>query len=306
LVTWNSADKLPDPLTALASQRYPRFELIAVDNASCDRSLEQVHARFPGAKSVRNPDNRGFSGGHNQAIRLAAGEYYLPLNPDVVVTPDYIGHLVEALETHPECGSAAGKLLREPGVIDSSGLFINRRRQQFLRGHGEADRGQYEMPGEVFGVDGAAPLYRRSMLEDVREADDYFDQDFFAYKEDVDLAWRARWLGWSTWYEPRAVALHGRRFQPGNRSVSPQIRFYSVRNRYFLLMKNESREGWRRDALPIFFYDLQIAMYLLLRERRSLGAAPAAWSLRRRMGRKHAALMARRRASPAAMLEWFR
>ena len=307
LVTWNSRNDLPATLDALSRQGYPDIEVIAVDNGSDDDSVAQVGSRFPQANMILNTENMGYSGGHNQGILAARGDYYLPLNPDVILEPGYVEHLVETLEKHPDAGAAAGKLQRAPGVIDTTGLFINRRRQQFLRGHGEPDRGQYDRQEEVFGVDGAAPLYRRTMLEDAREVSgDYFDQDFFAYKEDVDLAWRARWLGWSTRYEPRAMAIHGRTFQPGNRSVSPRIRFYSVRNRYLLLMKNECREGWRRDALPILFYDLQIALYLLLRERGSLGALRAAFGLREQMGRKHSALMARRRVSPDTMLRWFK
>lgn len=278
LVTWNSAEKLPATLAALKIQNYRHIELIVVDNASADNSIAQTCAYFPNARIIKNKENRGFCGGHNQAICHSKGKYYLPLNPDVEMMPEYIVELVDTLESHPDCGSAAGKLLRQPGVIDTTGLFINRRRQQYLRGHGESDHGQFETPGEVFGVDGAAPLYRREMLEDIQINGQYFDELFFAHKEDVDLAWRARLMGWGCWYQPRALAYHERNFKPNQRSsISPEIRMHAVKNRYLLLLKNETSVGFLEDGLQIFWYDLKIFIYLCLFERSSLQAFKFIW-----------------------------
>lgn len=304
LVTWNSAAPLDACLTALAGQTWPHLELIVVDNASTDDSLAQVQRRWPTAQVLANTENRGYAGGHNQALRLARGAYYLALNPDVVLAPEYVAQLVTALEARPECGAAGGKLLLAPGQLDSTGLFIDRRRRQYLRGHGEADRGQYPA-GPVFGLDGAAPLYRRAMLEEVAFEGQVFDEAFFAYKEDVDLAWRARWLGWGAWYAPEAVAEHTRTFRPGRRERGNTFtRRLSVRNRYLLLMKNEMPAGWRRDGLRILLYDLAILGYLLLREPRSLGALREAYQLWPVMRRWRADLAARRRVPPEAALEW--
>jgi len=307
LVTWNSAPKLPTTLEALAQQRYPQLEIVIVDNASQDDSVTQAQARFPQARFILNQDNRGFCGGHNQAIRVARGAYYLPLNPDVTMQPDYVSALVEALEQHPACGLAAGKLLQAPEVIDTTGLFINRRRQQYLRGHGESDQGQYDAPGEVFGVDGAAPLYRRAMLEAIQFEGEYFDETFFAHKEDVDLAWRARLLGWGCWYTPEAVAFHPRSFRPGQRGhIAPAVRVHAVKNRYLLLAKNESRAGWQRDGAHILFYDLQILIYLMLFERSSLQAWPLLRAVWARAQRWRQMIWAQARISPNEFLTWFR
>jgi GT2 family glycosyltransferase len=310
LVTWNSAAHLPACLSALAGQTYPSLELIAVDNASTDDSAAQVAARCPAARVVRSPVNTGYCGGHNQAIRAARGGYYLPLNPDVVMTPTYVAALVDALEARPRHGSVAGKLLQADGprpTIDSTGLFIDRKRRQYLRGHGELDTGRYAQATEVFGVDGAAPLYRRAMLDDIQIDGEYFDESFFAHKEDVDLAWRAQLLGWSCWYTPEAVAVHPRNFRPGRRTpMAPAIRVHAVKNRYLLLLKNESRAGWRRDGARILAYDLQILAYLLLFERASLGAIPLlrrAWPRARRW---RSEIWRRARTQPEAALEWFR
>ncbi len=278
LVTWNSARFLPGCLGALAGQDYPKVELIVVDNASADESLELVSRQANPAKVIRNGTNTGFCHAHNQAIEASTGTYYLALNPDIEMQAGFIRRLVEALEEHPRCGSALGKLLLsgEGGgapLLDSTGLFLDRRRRQWVRGHAELDRGQYDSSCEVFGPDGAAPLYRRQMLEDIKIQGEYFDESFFAHKEDVDLAWRARLFGWACWYEPAAIAFHRRAFRPGRReAMSSEIKLHAVKNRYFLLVKNETAAGWRRDWLHILWYDLKILAYMILFERSSLSA----------------------------------
>lgn len=307
LVTWNSATYLPDCLGALSRQTYPAVELIVVDNASSDNSVQHIFARYPSAHIIRNSVNCGYSAAHNQAIRAASGDFYLALNPDVVMQPDYIEALVATLSVDSQCGAAGGKLLLEPAVFDSAGLFLDRRRRQYLRAHGKRDDGQFDQPCEVFGVDGAAPLYRRAMLEDIQFEGQFFDECFFAYKEDVDVAWRARLRGWKAWYEPAAVALHVRAFRPGRRERgNRRTRRYSVRNRYLLLMKNETCEGWRRDWPYILGYDVQILIYLLLREPTSLWALREAQQLWPRMQRWRTYIHSRRCATTAEVESWFR
>lgn len=311
MVTWNSATPLPACLKAISSQDYSALELIVVDNASADQSIDMVLQHLPTARIIRNAENTGFCHAHNQAIQVSSGAYYLALNPDVVLEPGYVLALVSALEQRPDFGSAAGKLLQstmdgQSAILDGTGLFMDRQRRQYLRGYGEPDLGQYDQGGEVFGVDGAAPLYRRAMLEDVKIDGQYFDESFFAHKEDVDLAWRARLLGWRCWYTPEAVAIHPRNFRPGQRNlVPPAVRVHAVTNRYLLLLKNESRSGWRRDALHILWYDVKILIYLCLFERSSLVALkelrqswPRAKSWRREIWK-------RVHVDPKEILRWF-
>lgn len=312
LVTWNSSRHLTACLAALGQQIHESLETIVVDNSSTDESLATVTAHLPGARIIRNATNEGFCRAHNQAIHLTQGSYYLALNPDVVMQPGYVAALVSALEESPQYGSAGGKLWLpregdEPVRIDSTGLFLDRRRRQYLRGHGEADRGQYDQAGEVFGVDGAAPLYRRTMLDDAQVDREFFDESFFAHKEDVDLAWRARLLGWRSMYVPEATAYHQRSFRPGRRTpMAPSIRIDAIKNRYLLLLKNESRLGWRRDGPRIAWYDLRILAYLCLFERTSLAAFAR---LRRQWARAlewRRQIWQRARVEPQQMLEWFR
>jgi GT2 family glycosyltransferase len=310
IATWNSESHIPTCLRRLEEQRYPNLEVTVVDNASVDRSVELVRQSWPGARVIENGRNDGFCRAHNTAIRASAGKYYLALNPDVQMLPGFLDHLVVALESQPASGAAMGKLLQPsesgPPAIDAAGLGINRSRHQYLRGRGEPDRGQYDTASEVFGVDGAAPLYRLSMLEDVKIEGQYFDEQFFAYMEDVDLAWRARLFGWASWYEPAATAVHARTFQPGRRRLMPRpMRRMAVKNRYLMLLKNEGREEFRRDWWRILGYDLGIWGYILLLEQSSAGAV----GLLRRQWDEGLAwrreIWARAKALPAERMQWF-
>jgi GT2 family glycosyltransferase len=310
IVTWNSEQDLPACLGGLAEQTYRALELIVVDNGSADGSVELVRRRFPKATVLRNPTNEGHCRAQNQAIRAGHGEFYLGLNPDVRLLPGYMESMVGALGSRPECGSALGKIWQTveqtPRLLDSTGLYIDRRRHQYLRGHRQPDRGQFDQAGEVFGVDGAVAFYRREMLEDVAIEGEYFDEQFFAYMDDVDLAWRARLMGWRAWYEPAAQAFHRRRFKPGLRApMERDIRRIAVKNRYLTILKNEGDEEWRRDWWRVRLYDLQIFAYMFLLEQSSLGAYGL---LRREWNRGkewREEIWRRARARPEERLRWF-
>jgi GT2 family glycosyltransferase len=310
IVLWNSAGDLPACLAGIAAQEYPQIEVVAVDNRSADDSVRIVRESFPAARILRNTENLGYGAAHNQAIRSSRGEFYLPLNPDVRWQPGFLARLVRALEQRPELGSAVGKILQSPDQdpprIDSTGLFIDRRRHQYLRGYGEPDRGQYDRAGDIFGADGASPLHRREMLEDVSIGGEYFDPQHFMYMEDVDLAWRARLCGWRTWFDPDALAWHGRAFKPGNRrAMPPDLRRLAVKNRYLTILKNESTAGWRRDWWRILSYDLLIWGYILLCEQSSFGALGLLRTQWPAIRRWRSELAAKVKAGLTEQLRWF-
>lgn len=311
IVTYNSAPALESCARGVKRQSYPELEIIVVDNGSSDSSIASATALLPDAQLICNPSNLGFAGAHNQAIRAGDGEYYLAINPDVELQEGFIRHLVEALERRPEFGMAIGKMWQAydtvPKLIDGCGLFLDRARHQYLRGHGQRDLGQYDEAEEVFGGDGAAILFRREMLEGVHVDGEYFDELFFLHKEDVDLVWRARLMGWRTWYEPKAVSVHGRTFKPGlPRMVPGEIRRLSVRNRYFMMLKNMTWTGFYSDFFAIFWYDLRVFLYMLFLEQRSLGAYFMFLKRLPRLLRQRRQIQARRAIADAEMLEWFR
>lgn len=313
IVTWNNERHLRPCLAALSSQTYRNLELIIVDNASQDRSAQLAAEILPQGRLLRNRRNEGYCRAHNQAVSSSRGEYYLALNPDVILQPRYVAFLVQALESRPEFGSAMGKLWLsgnapgEPTVLDGTGLFIDRRRRQYLRGHGEPDLGQYDVQEEVFGADGAAPLYRRQALEDARILGEVFDEEYFGYHADVDLAWRCRLLGWKCVYESRAVAVHERRFRPRHRRGVPRrLRRQALKNRYLTVLKNESAECFRRDWWRILTYDVQVLAYVAALEQTSLPAYAGLAKASRRALQWRRELWKRVRVDASQRLLWFR
>ncbi len=253
-------------------------------------------------------DNTGFSAAHNLAILRSRAPFYLALNPDVFLFPDFVEHLVDAMDGDSQVGSASGKLLLagDQTRIDSTGIYLVPAQRHFDRGQGEADVGQYDTPDFVFGASAAAALYRRAMLEDVAVEGEVFDEDFFAYREDADLAWRAQLFGWRARYVPAARALHQRRVRPDARAETPAaINRMSVRNRFLLRIKNQPFRQFVRFAGPGVWRDIQVLGYALLAEHSSLPAFLDVLRLLPRMWRKRRMILARRRVSVRDMDRWF-
>jgi GT2 family glycosyltransferase len=296
------------------AQTHSPLDLRIADNGSSDGTRALLEQLTTISERQYFPDNRGFSAAHNALIASSRGDFYLALNPDVVMTPEFIARLVDALGRDPRAGSATGKLLRlrevpppAPDIIDSTGIVMLPSQRHLDRGADREDTGQYARAGEVFGASGAAALYRRTMLEDTRVGQEYFDEDFFAYREDADLAWRAQLLGWSCLYVPEAVARHGRRVTPERRAgLPPAINYYSVRNRFLLRVKNQTAGHAMRFLMPALARDLQVIGYVLLREHSSLGALRDVIRLWPRTWTKRRAIMAKRRRPTGEMIGWFR
>jgi len=255
IVNWNHGDFIGGCLEALFAQEGAAFDVTVVDNGSTDGSREWVPSRYPDVRVYAFSENRGFSQAFNYGATRACGAFVLSLNPDVTVMPGFVRELLCAADQGENVGMVAPKLLRadDPTRLDSTGLFVDRRRRPYDRGQGEIDRGQYDALTNVFGASGAAALYRRDMLEDLPLDGAYFDEDFFAYYEDADLAWRARLRGWRCVYAPGAVATHKRgwgdtlckRGHAAKGSAGPRL---ALRNRYLMTLKNDA---WRYTLLDL-------------------------------------------------------
>jgi GT2 family glycosyltransferase len=308
IVTWNSASYLERTLAAIRAQTVP-LQLLVVDNASTDGTRDLLE-RLTGPGERRLLDrNTGFSAGHNLAIRHTHGHAYLALNPDVFLEPDCVAILSAALEALPAVG-AVGPVLRramEAGRVDSAGIVMRPSQRHVDRGQDETDRGQFEEPCDVFGVTGACALYRRRMLDEVAVDGEIFDEDFFAYREDADLAWRCQLLGWRAVVVPRARAFHVRRVTPERRRELPaSINRWSVRNRFLLRIKNQTPRHALTFAMPALVRDLQVVGYVLTQERSSLGGLADVVRLWPRIWRKRRWIMRRRVAREADVARWFR
>jgi len=304
-VTWNSARHLRRCLEGIALQTIA-LELIVVDNASSDDSLDIVG---DGVRVIRNTTNRGFSAAVNQALKVARGEFVLLLNPDAFLTRDYIEKLVAALRQAGETyGAATGKLLsaNDESRVDSKGIRFTRSGRHFDIGQGELDVPN-ETTTEVFGVSGACALFRRSFLDAVTIDGETLDEDFFAYREDADLAWRGRLLGYRALYVPSAVAYHVRVVTPEVRRTLPAaINMHSVKNRFLLRLKNEGLYLALRNAPFELARDVVAIVAVLTIERSSLPALAWLWKNRRRIMAKRREVQRRRIVSDRELAPWFR
>ncbi len=286
LLTWNGEKYLPAFLNSLLEQTFTNWELLVLDNASADKSVSIINEYYPPAKIIRQKQNIGFAKGNNLLIKWSKSDYVLVVNQDVVLAKDYIQVVVDFLEKHPQAASAAGQLFYwdfenhiMTDKIDSFGIRVDRRRSMvdWLQGQ---DNVATETQ-EVFGLSGAVVMYRRKALESVKYrtvGDDYeyFDEDFFAYKEDVDLAWRLRLWSWENWLLAETKAYHDRTVT--SRKSSSDRRFrglankLSYRNHIWVLYKNSFAKDLLHDWRFIFWYEFKKLVYLIIFERQSLSA----------------------------------
>jgi GT2 family glycosyltransferase len=206
VVNWNGAHLLRTCLGSLRRQTFSDFETILVDNGSSDDSLELVAREFPDVRIVPLAENRGLSGGTNAGIAVTNAPIIATLNNDTEADPHWLAELHAALESHPEAGSAASKLLLfdRRDVIHSAGDFYGLDGIPGNRGVWQPDVGAYTQQELIFGACAGAAAYRRSMLEDVGS----FEDSFFMYCEDVDLAFRSQLLGYRCVFVPTAVVYH--------------------------------------------------------------------------------------------------
>jgi GT2 family glycosyltransferase len=303
IVTFNSARDIAACLESLERQTFQDLEIHILDNASSDETVKIIEP-FDIAYLMRSPVNSGFCKAHNELARRFPSEYVLFLNPDTVLSPGFIEELVRALDTHPAAASASGKLLRMDGkTIDSTGIIMLREQRHLDRGADQPDKGQFEKPEEIFGPSGAAAMYRRKALDDVAIDGEYFDEDFFAYREDADLAWRCRLFGWTSIYVPTAIAQHRRLVTPERRGELPkQINYHSVKNRFLLRLNNMTAALYRRDFWQITRRDAAVIGFVFLREWSSIPALFFVLAKLPRLLRKRRSIQTRRRADP---MHWF-
>jgi GT2 family glycosyltransferase len=258
IVNWNGIKYLDQCLNSIYAQDYSgEVEIIVVDNNSADGSVEYLESRSR-VKLIKNDTNKGFSCGHNQAKNASRGSYILPLNFDIFINNNFVSEMVKTIESDPDIGIVSGKLYKQiegikSNILDSTGITM---KHFFMspRGETEQDEGQYDDLGQrrVFGACGAAPFLRKTMLEDICVLDEYFDEDFVNYVEDVDLCWRAQLRGWICVYNPMAIAYHERGVTRKNSSkIKKGYLVYGFRNRYCSMAKNISSEYWKKNRAKI-------------------------------------------------------
>ena len=274
IVNYNRKDLLRQCLDSLRDQSFKDTEIIVVDNASRDNSVDMINAFYPDVKLVRNVDNLLFCKAQNQGIDISNGDFILCLNSDVMLEKEYLKQALNSINSDVSIGMVSGKLLRmDKKTIDSTGLFLGRNRKAVERGYSETDKGEYDAPEYVFGVSGACAFLRKTMLREIKDKYGYFDERFGMYYEDLDLCWRANKRGWRAYYNPNAVAYHvrggtaalsdysgGRIFPYIKRDLKKRY----IINRYRCMMKNDSILNFLVNLPFILWYDMKIWCYFVI------------------------------------------
>jgi GT2 family glycosyltransferase len=314
IVTYNSGRFIKRCLDSVLDQTYPFKEIIVIDNCSTDGTTDILEPFEDRCRIIYNEDNIGFAAAQNQAIGMSDSDWVLTLNPDVLLLPDFITALVHAGNQDPRIGTVCGKLLTmsagfdfpEKPVVDSTGIYFTPTLRHLDRGSLEYDNGHYRQYEYVFGATAAAALYRREMIEDISLDGEFFDSDFFVYREDADVAWRSQLLGWKCLYAPYARGYHVRKALPGNRrALPPEINMHSVKNRFLLRIKNISGDLYRRNWLQITGRDLVVVACCLLWEHSSLKAFWFIAANYKRVLAKRKLIQERSRVDVDYMASWF-
>jgi len=230
IVAYNAQAYLVQCLSSVLETSGAGCEVILVDNASSDGSVEVVVRNFPQVRVIRNRENQGFGQGNNLGARAARGKYLVFLNPDTIVKPGWLEALITALEDDPRAGLATSKilLLNDPERINTCGNTIHLTGLTLCRGL-RHPKNTFNQRESVAAVSGAAFAIRRDLFEQLEG----FDEDFFLYMEDTDLSWRARLAGWDCLYVPESIVLHDYHLR-----ITPFKIFYQERNRYLMLLKS--------------------------------------------------------------------
>ena len=252
--TWNGKDRLGTCLDSLTSQSL-KADIVVVDNGSTDGTGEYLGRKHPEARILTNRRNLGFAGGVNTGLRWAQNNdyaYAALLNNDATVSDDWLKKLVAFLDNHSQAGIVASKILDADGQkLDSTGESYTTWGLPFPRGRGEPNSLGYDKELWVFGASGGASLYRMAMFKQIG----LFDEDFFAYYEDVDISFRAQLAGWKVGYEPKAIVTH--RIGATSQALKGFTTYQTLKNLPQIYFKNmPGRLFWRYLPRYLLAYNL--------------------------------------------------
>ncbi|OGE79823.1 MAG: hypothetical protein A2660_03250 [Candidatus Doudnabacteria bacterium RIFCSPHIGHO2_01_FULL_45_18] len=288
-VVYNTKKWMKLSFDAVFAQTHKDLEVFAVICANDDGGKEFLQQNYPNVKILDPGKNLGFAGGNNLAIKGSNGEFIQLVNPDLIMEPNYIEEMLKAFQDS-KVAAATGKLLRydfekheKTKIIDTTGVIMSSSGRARDRGQNEPDAGQFDTQTDVFGVSGAGPMYRKSALEKIKYQQEYFDEDFMAYWEDVDLSWRLNNSRYVHRYVPNAVAFHGRtagqsqggyshlfKFIQHHQKLSSQVLRLNYKNHILMYLKN-ARHVWH----PAFILrELVMFGYILIFETSTLKVVP--------------------------------
>ena len=298
-VIYNSKRFIEPVFSGIFRQTFKDFNVVAVISGNDDGGKELLMGKFPQVEVIDPGYNIGFAGGHNLVFSKYNSEFFQLVNPDLIMEPNYIEEMLKVFNDEKVAG-ATGKLYQaditrgilalhkdSPCTLDTTGVNISKSGRARDRGQHEEDKHQYDALVVVDGVSGAGAMYRRAALENIKYQvsnikNEYFDEDFHSYWEDVDLSWRMANAGWKNVFVPSAIAYHGRTagssksgygdvsgFIAHHRKLSPRIRQLNYQNHIFMYVKNSP---W---FYPQFFVrEFFMFIYILIFETATLKVLP--------------------------------
>lgn len=258
IVNWNGRAFIQECLNSLSNIDYKNLEIIFVDNASTDESVEFVKKKYPEARLFINKENLGLGGGHEVALKNVKGEAVLLLNSDTIIRTSLISNLVKSLYAEKKIGAVQPKLVIYPDthLIDSIGAFFLTTGDLYHIGREKnSSLPEYNRRMEIFSTKGACMLIKKEVLDKTG----LFDEDFFAYFEDTDLCMRIWLAGYKVLYDPIETVLH-RGGATSKKIMHSLILFHSYKNRIFTYLKNFSPK-YILKILPITLFLYQVVFF---------------------------------------------
>ena len=237
---YNGKEYLEDCLDALMRQDVRSFEIIVVDDASSDNSLEEMQKKypendaFPRTRYIRHEINCGFCKSVNDGIDASKGDYVILLNNDTVAQSSFVRELYQAIRVSDKIFSASAKMLsmQNPELMDDGGDYYCALGWAYAAAKNKPEK-NYNKKKHIFASCGGAAIYRKDLLLSLGK----FDENHFAYLEDVDLGYRAKIYGYDNWYEPSAIVYHAGSAFSGSRYNEFKIKLAS-RNSMYIILKN--------------------------------------------------------------------
>lgn len=231
---YNGMEFMQICLDSLLNQTYGKMPIIVVDNGSTDGSLEYVKETYPQVQVIALPENTGFCHAVNIGIKSVNTPYVILLNNDTESAPDFVEKLLKGIKEQKKAFSCAAKMIQfqNRNLLDDAGNYYNALGWAFARGKGK-DVSRYDRPDKIFAACAGAAIYKREVLEQIG----LFDEEHFAYLEDIDIGYRARIQGYQNWYLPDAKVFHIGSGTSGSRYNLFKVR-YSSRNNVYMLYKN--------------------------------------------------------------------
>jgi GT2 family glycosyltransferase len=267
ILNYNGMSLIERCLGSVLNSNYHNFEVLFVDNASSDNSVDFTKRKFENdtrLKIIQCRENFGFAQGNNIGVGQAKGKYLVFLNTDTEVNPDWMRELVAIMENDLTLGAAQSKLLRmnAPKIFDSAGDIMDYYGGAFSRGHGESDDGQYDVVSDIFSARGAAFIIKRDIFETLG----MFDTKFVSFLEDVDLSWRIWLNGYRIVFVPKSIVFHlgGATLNKLPKSLVVRSAVHSRINQIVMMIKNYSFKNVVKYVPARIFINSTIVLSLFI------------------------------------------